>query len=106
MNLEILAVVRAQEQLDAGAWKRPGWDEGGGPRICVVPRCEHSLAPDAHRNDVVCASCKSKGLVAQACRGCGGPLRRIDQNGPRSPDRRGFCRQCRDESGPLRKVKP
>jgi hypothetical protein len=94
MDLEALACVRAEEQLEAGAWKRRERDETPCPILlsCAVPGCDGPVFGGTRRR--ICEQCAAKGLVAPPCLGCGGPLRRKDQT-LNTKERRGYCQTCR-----------
>jgi hypothetical protein len=94
MNLEALAVRRAQEQLDAGAWRSPEPKEAEGKRLCQVPGCENPI-PAGKGAWRTCLSCHEAGYVAVPCHGCGGKLKRSDR-GQRARWRN-YCHKCRTD---------
>jgi hypothetical protein len=95
VNLERLALARAEEQLVAGAWKRADRGEWlvKAPVTCMVPGCTNPITKGKGERKR-CDSCRAKGLAATPCKGCGGVLKRSDQTSPRE-GRRGYCQTCR-----------
>ncbi len=96
MNLESIALRRAQEQYESGAWKdgKGTWRQPEGDHICCVPGCYEVVPKAKHHTGDRCPSCRAAGWIAVACKGCGGRLHRRDQT-KASLDRRGYCAACR-----------
>jgi hypothetical protein len=92
VNLEALALVRAEEQM-RDRWRKPDPDEGSGPHLCVV--CEKPVAWIGQAHPLLCPECRADGWTAAKCPGCGSSIKRTDQTGP-SKERRGYCKPCRD----------
>ena len=91
IDLEAIAVSRAAEQLEAGAWRHAPPREAADPvRECLVVGC-HNSPPRKRR---ICEVCSEQGYVGGECRICGGPLKRTDQHGPKG-DLRNCCATCR-----------
>lgn len=90
LDLEHLALVRSDEQLAAGAWKRRDPDEPGKLSGFSCAVCSETFA--RHGNARICDPCRAAGWTPAKC-DCGAPLHRRDQT---SRGRlRGFCGTCR-----------
>lgn len=100
MNLEMLAMLRAEEQMEAGAWKRIGSgdrsEESEKIRLCEVPGCEREIDQGAWGSTKRCPACVSAKMAVTPCKVCGGPLRRKDQTSV-TKGRRGICQACRGD---------
>jgi hypothetical protein len=98
MNLlDAIQIARADEQLEAGAWKRRDKDEARMPKpppSCAV--CGVEIPGGCNRK--VCEGCKAAGFVGVPCKACRGPITRTDQVHA-DPHKRGFCKQCRPSTG-------
>jgi hypothetical protein len=89
MNLEALAVHRADEQLERGAWKRADRGESDGPRLC--PKCEQ---PILRRGAGVCTACHEEGWRGTPCVTCGNVTHKRDRSAVRKRFY-GMCGECR-----------
>jgi hypothetical protein len=96
VNLERIALMRAEEQIASGAWREAdaGERQLHAPRLCVI--CDEPL-PKGSGTRRVCGECHAEGWVAASCKVCGGRLKRRDQTNPDNPERRGACQACRIE---------
>lgn len=96
IDLEAIAVRRAQEQYEAGAWKneRGTWRQPEGERVCCVPGCYATIPRQKHHTASRCSVCIGAHYVITPCKGCGGRLHRRDETSA-NPNRRGYCGRCR-----------
>jgi predicted Zn-ribbon and HTH transcriptional regulator len=94
MTLEALAVMRAEEQLAAGAWRRA---DRGEHLVRVLPACEvcgEQYKPNRHgpqpKPADLCPACRKKGWRATRCASCGHLVKTWDIG-------KSDCKGCRSE---------
>ncbi len=93
MNLEAIAIRRADEQLARGAWKRA---DRGEALVVVLPACEvcgDEYVPQARgkKSPVdLCPECRRNGWRSNRCPTCSRPTKTWDIG---KPD----CKRCRSE---------
>ena len=94
-DLELLAVLRANQQEDAGAWRNRDRDEAvRSVATCHVPGCDNPLPPPPKRGGIryVCDECRAAHFIAKPCNRCGGRATRVDAMNKNFP---GVCIKCR-----------
>lgn len=96
MNLERIAVMRAQEQIEAGAWKRRDRDEKAVEAVPVPCAICGGEIGNRRGGALMCHACRDAGWAVTPCKACGGKLRALDLR-HRRPARRGYCQSCRAE---------
>ena len=100
LDLELLAVSRAQEQMEGDGWKQRDPDEPVSvPEVyrCLV--CGTDLVRRARGPRAkVCPACTAKGWRPAPCVSCGGPTQTKDRNNQlRRYNLYGCCSKCRAE---------
>lgn len=97
LDLEALAVARAEEQIEAGAWRGgEREDETAKPSPVPCAICRGEIV-GRRSNARLCKTCHDGGWSATPCNGCGGPRKRTDETWVNNPERRGYCAACRAE---------
>jgi hypothetical protein len=95
VNLEAIAMRRAEEQLESEAWRDAEPAEyrvSKAVAVCLVCSAEFPKAAGANKR---CPACRAAGWSVLPCKGCGGRLRELDRYAVRSTRRRGYCQACR-----------
>lgn len=94
MNLERIALMRAEEQMHAETWRKADRGEfrvSVKETACLV--CHTVFTKFSGRNAMMCPECRAAGWSTVPCKGCGGRLRQLDRRAVKS--RRGYCQTCR-----------
>lgn len=102
LDLELLAVRRAQEQLDEGSWRHRDRDEPTVvPEVRRCPVCDAVIPPRGRNKGMtgrICHDCSVKGWRPAPCASCGGPTRTTDRNNQlKRQGMWGVCGKCRAE---------
>ena len=95
MNLEAIALRRAEEQMQAETWRESdaGEFKASKQAMCVVCHAEFTRG-HYQRAALMCPACREAGYCTVPCKGCGGKLRDLDRRAT-NKSRRGYCQACR-----------